>query len=176
MTQTRKTLVDPSHAATPDFAVSGHLCGAYAVMSNHYHLVVHMSTATSNAWSAEEVARRWVALYPTGNVKTDQLKIDAIFANEILSCQLLREERALLAAVNYVDLNQIRANMAPGLNRSKHTSVVKHHREVLRHFRGKARAWTKQLGRFKPALEQAIEARKNVDGSFLRITKGRRAC
>ena len=52
-------------------------CGiyAYTVMSNHYDLVVHMSPATANGWSAEEVARRWVKLYPTGKSETDQRKI-----------------------------------------------------------------------------------------------------
>ena len=151
-------------------------CGiyAYAVMSNHYHLVVHMSPSTSNAWSAAEVARRWVKLYPTAKTATDQLKIEAILASETLielyrrrltdlswlmksisetiarranaedkvngrfwqgrfKCQLLRDERALLAAMTYVDLNPIRAKIAPGLNGSKHTSVRKRHREVLRH-------------------------------------------
>ena len=209
MTQARKTLVDPAHAATfhcvarcvrrswlcgfDDYARKsfehrkpwvedrilelGNIfaCGiyAYAVMSNHYHLVVHMSPATSNAWSAEEVARRWVKLYPTGKAETDQLKIEAILVNEILiklyrrrltdlswlmksisepiarranaedkvngrfwqgrfKCQLLRDERALLAAMTYVDLNPIRAKMAPGLNRCRHTSVRARHRAVLR--------------------------------------------
>jgi len=35
-------------------------CGiyAYAVMSNHLHLVIHMSPRISNAWSAEAVAAR----------------------------------------------------------------------------------------------------------------------
>jgi len=142
-------------------------------MSNHYHLVVHMSPATSNAWSAGEVARRWVKLYPTGKPETDQHKIDAIVANELLialyrrrltdlswlmksisepiarranaedkvngrfwqgrfTCQLLRDERALLAAMTYVDLNPIRADMAPGLNRSKHTTLRARHRAVLK--------------------------------------------
>ena len=34
--------------------------------------------------------------------------------------------------MTYVDLNPIRANMAPGLNRSKHTSLRKRYREALR--------------------------------------------
>jgi len=61
-------------------------CGiyAYAVMSNHYHLVVHMSPSAANDWSAYEVARRWVKLYPTGKSDTDQLKVEAIAANETM--------------------------------------------------------------------------------------------
>ena len=142
-------------------------------MSNHYHLVVHMSPATANSWSAEEVARRWVKLYSTGKSDSDQLKIEGILADETLvalyrrrlsdlswlmksisepiarrantedkvngrfwqgrfKCQLLRDQRALLAAMTYVDLNPIRADIAPGLNRSKHTTVHKRHRAILR--------------------------------------------
>ena len=37
---------------------------AFAVMSNHVHVVLHMNPATANAWSDEEVARRWVRLFP----------------------------------------------------------------------------------------------------------------
>jgi len=57
---------------------------AYAIMSNQYYLVVHMSPSAANDWSAYEVARRWVRLYPTGKSETDQLKIDAILQNEAL--------------------------------------------------------------------------------------------
>jgi len=49
-----------------------------------------------------------------------------------IKCQLLRDERALLAATTYVDLNPVRANMALGLNRSKYTTVRKRHRAVLK--------------------------------------------
>jgi len=34
--------------------------------------------------------------------------------------------------MTYVDLNPVRANMAPGLNRSKFTTVRKRHRAVLK--------------------------------------------
>jgi len=49
-----------------------------------------------------------------------------------IKCQLLRDERAMLAAMTYVDLNPVRANMAPGLNRSKYTTVRERHRGVLK--------------------------------------------
>jgi len=32
---------------------------SYAVMSNHFHLVVSMLPAEANAWSAQQVAERW---------------------------------------------------------------------------------------------------------------------
>ena len=37
---------------------------AYAVMSNHVHLVVYVDPAVAQAWSDEEVAERWVRLFP----------------------------------------------------------------------------------------------------------------
>jgi len=33
---------------------------AFAVMSNHVHVVLRMHPATANAWSVAEVAHRWV--------------------------------------------------------------------------------------------------------------------
>lgn len=41
------------------FAVAIH---AYAVMSNHFHLVIETNPAATRKWSDEEVARRWLAL------------------------------------------------------------------------------------------------------------------
>lgn len=36
---------------------------AYAVMSNHYHVVLHVDKERALAWSKEEVAERWMQLY-----------------------------------------------------------------------------------------------------------------
>ena len=36
---------------------------AYAVMSNHYHLVVRLCPDEATAWSDDEVLTRWTALY-----------------------------------------------------------------------------------------------------------------
>ena len=37
---------------------------AYAVMSNHYHVVLFMDVDRARSWSDEEVARRWLTLCP----------------------------------------------------------------------------------------------------------------
>jgi REP element-mobilizing transposase RayT len=37
---------------------------AYAVMSNHLHVVVYLDPGASMAWSPEEVAERWLRLFP----------------------------------------------------------------------------------------------------------------
>ena len=36
---------------------------AYAIMSNHYHLVLHVNYEQSLTWSDKEVVRRWCALF-----------------------------------------------------------------------------------------------------------------
>jgi REP element-mobilizing transposase RayT len=47
-------------------------------------------------------------------------------------CQALLDERALLAAMAYVDLNPIRAGMTTRLDRSSHTSVARRMRALQR--------------------------------------------
>ena len=49
-------------------------------MSNHLHIVVHMSPMTANTWSPEEVATRWVRLYPARNAELCARLIKAIKA------------------------------------------------------------------------------------------------
>ena len=39
--------------------------GAYAVMSNHVHIVVRMDPVIAAGWSSAEVARRWLTLFGT---------------------------------------------------------------------------------------------------------------
>jgi hypothetical protein len=141
-------------------------CGiyAYAVMSNHLHLVVHMTPIAARDWSASEVATRWVKLYPAPSVELCEQKIAAIIENaefvEIyrsrlanlswlmkslsehiarkanaedkiggkfwegrFKCQALLNEKAILAAMTYVDLNPVRAKIATGIGNSRYTSV-----------------------------------------------------
>lgn len=139
---------------------------AYAVMSNHLHIVLQMDASTTAAWSDEEVALRWERLFPLSEY-TDAArdrKREALLADpgrlsllrERLGslswlmrclaepiarranredqcsgrfwegrfrCQVLCDERSLLAAMAYVDLNPIRAGMTDTLDASVHTSV-----------------------------------------------------
>lgn len=145
------------------FAIAIH---AYAVMSNHLHVVVQFDPAWQAGWSDAEVADRWVKLYPPREAseaarahkrdlllqQPDRLAVlrtrladlswfmkclaepIARSANTEDSCkgrfwegrfkaQLLCDERALLAAMAYVDLNPVRAGMARTLVGSDHTSI-----------------------------------------------------
>ena len=36
---------------------------AYAIMSNHFHLVLHVDTESAKAWTDDEVIQRWLMLY-----------------------------------------------------------------------------------------------------------------
>ena len=57
----RQLLEDRIHLLAQQFAVSIH---AYAVMSNHVHLVIATDPALPKAWSDEEVHARWRKVMP----------------------------------------------------------------------------------------------------------------
>jgi REP element-mobilizing transposase RayT len=145
-----------------------HLC-AYAVMSNHYHLVVKLDPDESHRWSDDEVLRRWTSLFrgpllvqryrageALSNAEKDTVRAAvAVYRRRLsdlswfMKClnepiarqanaedhctghfwearfqsQALRSEQALLAAMAYVDLNPIRARMAPTPEASEYTSI-----------------------------------------------------
>jgi REP element-mobilizing transposase RayT len=41
---------------------------AYAIMSNHFHLVLHIDNERSQAWTSDEVVARWLTLYSGASV------------------------------------------------------------------------------------------------------------
>jgi len=154
---------DRMHLVAECFAAAIH---AYAVMSNHLHVVLQLDPAAVYSWSDQDVAMRWVRLFPPRE-DSDQacfLKERALVSNPqrlaiirhrlgnlswLMKClaepiarkanhedsckgrfwegrfksQLLCDDRALLAAMAYVDLNPIRAGMTKRLDHSRHTSV-----------------------------------------------------
>jgi REP element-mobilizing transposase RayT len=75
-------------------------CGIYSwtVMSNHLHLVVHVSPATARDWSADEVAARWVRLYPAHTAELCAQKVAAILEN----VELVNEYRSRLADLSWL--------------------------------------------------------------------------
>ena len=146
------------------FAISIH---AYAVMSNHLHLVVQLAPYVAAGCCEVAVAARWVRLFPPRRDSheaveakyrrllddSERLRVIrgrlcdlswlmrclaepiARRANREDGCkgrfwegrfkaQRLCDERALLAAMAYVDLNPIRAGIADGLDDSAHTSAA----------------------------------------------------
>ncbi len=142
---------------------------AYAVMSNHYHVVVHINKEKARQLTDFEVVERWLRLharpviiqrYQAGEVISKaelkkaqkiieqwrerlyslswfmrELNFDiAVRANREEQCkghfwesryksQALLDEKALLAAMAYTDLNPIRSGIAPTPETSKYTSI-----------------------------------------------------
>uniref|UniRef100_UPI000A547331 transposase n=1 Tax=Candidatus Thiosymbion oneisti TaxID=589554 RepID=UPI000A547331 len=144
---------------------------AYAVMSNHYHIVVRIDRERALEWSIEEVLRRWTALFTgpllvtrylsASRAEMSQAEVAEVEAlaevyrarlhdlswfmrtlNEHIArranaedgvrgrfwegrfkSQALLDEKALLAAMAYVDLNPVRAGLAETPETSDYTSI-----------------------------------------------------
>jgi len=64
----KQWLVDKIHLLSSIFAID--IC-AYAVMSNHYHLVLKVNRAEAESWSDTDVALRWKQLF-NGHVLVDR--------------------------------------------------------------------------------------------------------
>ncbi|WP_039850193.1 transposase [Grimontia indica] len=142
---------------------------AYAIMSNHYHVVLHINIESAKVLSPLEVAERWLSFHQ-GPVRIQRFmrgeemseaenerclelietwrerltsiswfmrllnQYIAAEANREDQCtghfwegrfksQALLDEKALAAAMAYVDLNPIRADIADSPESSEYTSV-----------------------------------------------------
>ena len=142
---------------------------AHAVLSNHYHVVLHVDRDRANDGDAKEIVRRWHQLYKPKVVsqkfidgehleplERNQLDVlvdiwrkrlyDISWFMKVLNesvarraniedectghfwesrykSQALLDEKAVLSAMAYVDLNPIRAAMAKTPETSDHTSI-----------------------------------------------------
>ncbi|MET0026039.1 MAG: transposase [Candidatus Thiodiazotropha sp.] len=56
----RQWILEKLQVLTGCFAID---CCAYALMSNHYHLVLHVDHEVATKWTLEEVIRRWQGLF-----------------------------------------------------------------------------------------------------------------
>ncbi len=75
---------------------------AYAVMSNHYHLVLHINAADANSWSDFEVCRRWHQLYKGSCLTEKYLRNEALSTSEIdVVKNLIHQWRSRLADISW---------------------------------------------------------------------------
>ncbi len=71
----RQWIVDRMKLLADVFAID--LC-AYAVMSNHYHVILHVDTERAAEWSEQEVITRWERLFSLPVLVQRYLSQDAI--------------------------------------------------------------------------------------------------
>jgi len=78
----RQWIVDRIKLLSSVFAVD--LC-AYAIMSNHYHIVVRINADAVKQWTDEEVAERWMQIF-TGPLLMHQYRTNASLTKSELKC------------------------------------------------------------------------------------------
>ncbi len=142
---------------------------AFAVMSNHYHVVLHVDIAASKRADDKTIVRRWHQLYKGTEISARYLKDETLEPHELnqldvsiatwrsrlyeiswfmkvlnekiarqankedectghfwesrYKSQALLDEKAVLSAMVYVDLNPIRAALATTPEASDYTSI-----------------------------------------------------
>lgn len=75
----------------------------YAVMDNHYHMVVRLDPSQSTTWSDEDVADRWLALSPQRSNDPEAEQHAAMRKDTILKdAQLLQTYRDRLCSISWL--------------------------------------------------------------------------
>jgi len=95
----RQWIVDRIKLLCSVFAVD--LC-AYAIMSNHYHIVVRINTGRADEWTDEEVALRWMQIF-SGPLLMHQYPANADLSKHELKCiaELVATWRKRLANLSW---------------------------------------------------------------------------
>jgi REP element-mobilizing transposase RayT len=75
---------------------------AYAVMSNHYHIVLHINAEKAEAWSDTEVIQRWHTLYAGNLLSHEYLAGKDLHDAQIkVVAELVTEWRARLMSISW---------------------------------------------------------------------------
>jgi len=90
----------------------------YAVMSNHLHVVVRMQRDLPHAWGADDVARRWFAVYPAAYFAdgTPKPASDALVQSKVADHAWIAERRKRLGDLGWF-MKALKENIAKRANR-----------------------------------------------------------
>ncbi|MFT7561266.1 MAG: hypothetical protein ACI93R_003192, partial [Flavobacteriales bacterium] len=76
---------------------------SYAVMSNHYHVVLHVDEARATSWSNAEVAERWMQLYK-GHLLVERWLAEPAAIDEVTMVEvdkIIAEWRSRLCSISW---------------------------------------------------------------------------
>ena len=95
----KKWVVDKIKQLSSIFAID--VC-AYAVMSNHYHVVLHVDIEKNKEWSVKEVIERWQKLF-AGNVLINRYMTDDDMSEAELDAvnDIVKEWRSRLSDISW---------------------------------------------------------------------------
>jgi hypothetical protein len=75
---------------------------AYAVMSNHYHIVLHINVEKAKDWSDTEVIQRWHTLYAGNLLSHDYLAGKDLYDAQLkVLSELVTEWRERLMSISW---------------------------------------------------------------------------
>ncbi len=75
---------------------------AYAVMSNHYHVVLHINAEKAKAWSDSEVIQRWHSLYAGNHLSHEYLAGKDLYEEQLrVISELVAEWRERLMSISW---------------------------------------------------------------------------
>ncbi|MFO1369523.1 MAG: nitrogen fixation protein NifB [Marinagarivorans sp.] len=96
---------------------------AYAIMSNHYHVVVHVDKKRAERWSQVEIAERWLQLYSAPLLVQKWLKnpADCDKAELEVVAEIIEQWRTRLHDVGWFmrGVNEVIARMANDEDKTK---------------------------------------------------------
>ena len=85
-THRRQWIVDRIKLLCSVFAIDLY---AYAIMSNHYHIVVKIDAERVSQWPDEEIARRWMQVFPGNRLMQQYLKNTDLNKDELKGVEAL---------------------------------------------------------------------------------------